>query len=278
MPPKTYGPANWKWCFTLNNPSVDAVDRVDAAWRGLTGVKFLFREEVGESGTPHLQGVLWTTNRTAKGRLAAFRPLSKPFLVPGITDKAHWEQLRVSPQSHVDYCAGTGGHDGKPGGIPIHNLEKSDWPESWVAREKQRAKKILDRKLKLAAERAARREAAEARRQAMWMDPVHRARMIAEKDEKLNKCDFRLYGWHEKWEEQGMPPLFRPYCSGYDYHPDFKFRGGEIRLGGRSAFVGKGQGRCRDDRCLCDGRNVFAVEMSDAGAVKLGEIVRVDEE
>jgi len=49
------------WCLTVNNWTVDQL----AALKGLTGVTYgVMGREVGESGTPHLQGYLRLTNAT----------------------------------------------------------------------------------------------------------------------------------------------------------------------------------------------------------------------
>ncbi len=44
-----------RWCFTLNNPEIDEISNIVLVCKGMTGV-FIIGSEVGENGTPHLQG------------------------------------------------------------------------------------------------------------------------------------------------------------------------------------------------------------------------------
>jgi len=82
-----------RFCFTLNNYTeadiarfVDAVDRL----------YLIIGKEVGDSGTPHLQGyITFSKNK----RLAALRD---------ICGRAHWEQAQGSTDQNIAYCSKDG--------------------------------------------------------------------------------------------------------------------------------------------------------------------------
>lgn len=80
-----------RWCFTLNNPSVDTDDTLDTLLRSECR-RFVFALEVGESGTPHYQGYMEFKNaRTFNGVKA---------LIPG----AHIEVAKGNAQKNYTYC------------------------------------------------------------------------------------------------------------------------------------------------------------------------------
>lgn len=77
-----------RWCFTLNNytsEEEDAIQQIETLY-------LVYGREVGESGTPHLQGFLTVS---PSKRLAAMRRL-----IP----RAHWERARGTSQEAADYC------------------------------------------------------------------------------------------------------------------------------------------------------------------------------
>lgn len=52
------------WCFTLNNPTDEDIERISSLQEGQDAVQYvLFGNEVGDSGTPHLQGFISLTMR-----------------------------------------------------------------------------------------------------------------------------------------------------------------------------------------------------------------------
>nr|QGR26085.1 replication-associated protein [Gull circovirus] len=86
-----------RWCFTLNNYTPEE----EATARNLTleADKYAFAiigKEVGESGTPHLQGFL---HFKQKQRLTALKKLFP---------RAHFEKARGSDQQNADYCGKDG--------------------------------------------------------------------------------------------------------------------------------------------------------------------------
>lgn len=77
------------WCFTLNNYSDDEVAHLTQCF---SDSKFLFQEEEGENGTPHLQGVVSFKNARS------FASMKK--LIP----RAHIEPCKSFIAS-VRYCS-----------------------------------------------------------------------------------------------------------------------------------------------------------------------------
>lgn len=85
-----------RWCFTYNNYTEDDVARLESLGGNLerSGLRYLvFGREVGESGTPHLQGYCIFTSRR---RLRSLREL--------IGERGHFEVSRGTPQQASDYC------------------------------------------------------------------------------------------------------------------------------------------------------------------------------
>lgn len=80
-----------KWCFTHNNYVDGSVKSTEMALAPLAP-KFVFQEEVGESGTPHLQGVVEFSKKC--------RPMESGILPSTV----HWEVCRSWAHS-VAYCS-----------------------------------------------------------------------------------------------------------------------------------------------------------------------------
>lgn len=76
------------WCFTYNN--FDSVEILETTLRSLSDW-YLFQEEVGENGTPHLQG---TVCFKARCRLSELKP---------INPKIHWAPTKCV-KSSILYC------------------------------------------------------------------------------------------------------------------------------------------------------------------------------
>jgi hypothetical protein len=91
------------WCFTFNNYNICIVESMVPRFQELCE-KFCMQEEVGENGTPHIQGVI-TLKKKA-------RPLELGF------DKSiHWEVSRKVKES-FEYCCKSDTRNGK---IWTHN-------------------------------------------------------------------------------------------------------------------------------------------------------------
>lgn len=78
-----------RWCFTLNNYSELDI----AVLKDISVKSIIVGKEVGESGTPHLQGFI--KFNTAKRLIA----------VKKILDKAHWETAKGSDDHNLVYCS-----------------------------------------------------------------------------------------------------------------------------------------------------------------------------
>lgn len=89
------------WCFTLNNYSEDDVALLRAIGSERNGINYLvFGREIGESGTPHLQGFVSFSNRRT---LRYARNL--------ISDRAHFEAAKGSPDQAGEYCKKEGKYE-----------------------------------------------------------------------------------------------------------------------------------------------------------------------
>lgn len=76
-------------CWTLNNFTAEEVEDIKA-WGGVDYT--IFGEEVGDNGTPHLQGY---TEFTKQMRLSALKKLN---------NRIHWEKRQGTQKQAADYC------------------------------------------------------------------------------------------------------------------------------------------------------------------------------
>lgn len=88
---KQISPAK-NWCFTINNYTQEVIDYIVPIIQTECDVGF-FSKEVGESGTPHLQGYL------------RFTVKKRPKSVFSEVDNIHWEKARGSLEQNVQYCS-----------------------------------------------------------------------------------------------------------------------------------------------------------------------------
>lgn len=84
-----------KWCFTLNNYTEEEYTTIEKVFieKGWT---YVIGKEVGESGTPHLQGFIKAKNAVS------FEHLKK------IMPKAHLEKARGNVEENLNYCSKDG--------------------------------------------------------------------------------------------------------------------------------------------------------------------------
>lgn len=80
-----------KWCFTLNHYSDIEYDEMNDVLHKRT-LKYVIGKEVGEQGTPHLQGYAYFKN-----------PVQLTYLKK-INERTHWEVAKGSPEQNLKYC------------------------------------------------------------------------------------------------------------------------------------------------------------------------------
>ena len=83
-----------KWCFTYNNYPDDALEIMERNFV-LHDLEYIVGVEVGESGTPHLQGFIESTKRLRPDQL-------------GLSRKIHWEKAKGTLKQNVAYCSKDG--------------------------------------------------------------------------------------------------------------------------------------------------------------------------
>lgn len=82
-----------RWVFTLNNPTTDDKDNVASLGSDLSRIKYLVvGREVGDNGTPHLQGFVVFSGVHSRARVSGFLP------------RAHLETARGTSKQASDYC------------------------------------------------------------------------------------------------------------------------------------------------------------------------------
>ncbi len=80
-----------KWCFTLNNYTDEEYGAMVPCFRGLAK-KFIIGDEIGDLGTPHLQGYVEFSKK--------LRPLSLK-----LSNRIHWEKARGNSDENYQYCS-----------------------------------------------------------------------------------------------------------------------------------------------------------------------------
>jgi len=89
-----------RWCFTLNNPSEGEKSSLVDLFESEHVSYAIVGREVGESGTPHLQGFVSFTDRK---RLTSVKAL--------MGDRAHFEATKGTDKQASDYCKKDGDYD-----------------------------------------------------------------------------------------------------------------------------------------------------------------------
>lgn len=85
------------WCFTLNNYTDKQLIVVDNLGCSATTKYMIYGKEVGDKGTPHLQGYIQLIKKI---RLTGVKKL--------IDDKVHWEPSKGSVDDNKKYCSKEG--------------------------------------------------------------------------------------------------------------------------------------------------------------------------
>jgi len=89
---KQISPAK-KWCFTWNNYNTDGIEKLKNL---LSKEMYIYGKEIGEEGTPHLQGFVIFNKK--------IRPLSVCPKELGI----HWEKTKGTVDENIAYCSKDG--------------------------------------------------------------------------------------------------------------------------------------------------------------------------
>lgn len=80
-----------KWCFTLNNYTIEEVETLETEFKK-KNIFYIFGKEIGESGTPHLQGYIEANIK--------IRP-TECFTCK----RAHWEKTKGTKDQNIAYCS-----------------------------------------------------------------------------------------------------------------------------------------------------------------------------
>lgn len=94
-----------RWCFTWNNYDPIVIPYLKLHFES-KNIMYIFGEEIGECGTPHLQGYIECPK---KARWSEF----------GLGKHLHWEPARSNREVNIDYCSKSGFHHCVPSLCPI---------------------------------------------------------------------------------------------------------------------------------------------------------------
>lgn len=89
MPSSVQSRRSRGWCWTLNNPTEEEIVKIQAATTKFT----IYGHEVGESGTPHLQGYSHFVNACSLGHVKAM-----------LGQRLHAEERKGTLEQAVNYC------------------------------------------------------------------------------------------------------------------------------------------------------------------------------
>lgn len=85
------------WCFTLNNYTEEEIGNLETTFSKLE-ILYGYGKEVGEKGTPHLQG--WIECKSKIRPLETFKELKR----------IHWEKRKGTKAQNITYCAKEGNY------------------------------------------------------------------------------------------------------------------------------------------------------------------------
>jgi hypothetical protein len=99
------------WSFTLNNFEMETVKTLESILQGEC-MWYIFQEETGESGTPHLQGTLYLKNKQRLNQLKVW------------CKQIHWEATR-SVKASIAYCLKEESRTGSSGVTGLKSPKRS---------------------------------------------------------------------------------------------------------------------------------------------------------
>ncbi|WP_445724192.1 hypothetical protein [Flavobacterium sp.] len=97
-----------RWCFTLNNYANTSITGIIEYFQDHK-INYIIGREIGESGTPHLQGYIECKNAMD------FKVLQK------INPKIHWEKAKGNKEQNIEYCSKDGNFETN---IPLPKREQ----------------------------------------------------------------------------------------------------------------------------------------------------------
>lgn len=87
-----------RWSWTLNNPTEAEINYIEECSRTEEPIQYLiYGKEIGDEGTPHLQGYLEMKSRTRMGGVKRW-----------IGDRVHLEIARGTAVQNIEYCSKDG--------------------------------------------------------------------------------------------------------------------------------------------------------------------------
>lgn len=113
----------FRWCYTLNNPSHDERQHIQALALSHSIVYHVFGRETGQSGTPHLQGFIVFGQRK---NLTSVKSI--------LSARLHLETTRASNKAASDYCKKDGDFLEFGTIPPDERGKRTDWDtfKQWV--------------------------------------------------------------------------------------------------------------------------------------------------
>lgn len=112
MPSKQF----YDFCFTINNFTVQDKQYISNAYKDCVASYYIYGHEIGENGTPHLQGFIQFTKPTTLTKAKLYLP------------RAHLEPRKGSVKEAIEYCKKDG--DFFFQGLHTRQGERSDLTES----------------------------------------------------------------------------------------------------------------------------------------------------
>ena len=131
---------NRSYCFTINNPNDTDASQLQALWDSGKVKYFIGGKEVGDEGTPHIQGYVMFKSPVAFSTLK------------GYLSRGHIEVARGTPQENIDYCSKDGDfieHGTRPMTQAGKGQKGKEYWEAQLSAARQNRLEDVDPKLQL---------------------------------------------------------------------------------------------------------------------------------